>query len=193
MNDENPLHSSPDMVTVDVEIACADWRQAVPDPAKPCREAACAALAAAGLGGRNLAIEVGVRLTDDAEQRALNSRHRGIDRPTNVLSFPAADCVAGELPESAAHGAPVLLGDVVVAWETVRGEAASHGLDVRDHLRHLVVHGVLHLAGFDHEIEADAEAMERLEASALAGLGVANPYAVPYAVSEPGTEPGRQK
>ena len=197
MIDEDPSHSLPDTVTVDVEIVCADWRRATPDPEKPCREAACAALAAAGLGDWNLAIEIGVRLTDDAEQRALNGRHRGIDRPTNVLSFPATDCVAGELPEPVAHGAPVLLGDVVVAWETVRGEAAARGLGVCDHLRHLVVHGVLHLAGFDHEIQADAEAMEHLEASALAGLGVANPYTAPHTaphtMSEPGTEPGKQK
>ena len=189
MNDEDPSQSSSEGLTVDVDIACADWRQATPDPARPCREAVRAALAAAGLTGRDLTIEVGVRLTDDAEQRALNDRHRGADRATNVLSFPATDCVAGEPPDPAAQGAPVLLGDVVVAWETVRGEAAAQGRGVCDHLRHLVVHGVLHLAGYDHEIEADAEAMEHLEVRALAGLGVADPYTM----GKPGTQPGKRK
>lgn len=110
-------------------------------------------------------VEVGVRLTDDAEVRRLNRRWRGMDKPTNVLSFA-----------SEASGSR-LLGDVVIARQTLSREAAEQGKSPMDHLRHLVVHGVLHLLGFDHErSEAEAARQEFRERVILAGLGVADPY-----------------
>ncbi|HEX7970330.1 MAG TPA: rRNA maturation RNase YbeY, partial [Stellaceae bacterium] len=103
--------------------------------------------------------------------RALNRQWRGKDVPTNVLSFPAL----GATPPP---GAPRLLGDVVLAFETVAAEAAAQDKPLADHLRHLVIHGVLHLLGFDHESDADAQRMEASEIAILAGLGVPDPYRV---------------
>ncbi|MGH7122804.1 MAG: rRNA maturation RNase YbeY, partial [Stellaceae bacterium] len=114
--------------------------------------------------------EVSVVLADDALLRRLNRQWRRIDAATNVLSFPSLD---QELPPRA----PFLLGDVVVAYETVSREAQEQGKELADHLRHLVVHGVLHLLGYDHDEPGEAEQMEALETQVLARLGVADPYA----------------
>jgi probable rRNA maturation factor len=119
-------------------------------------------------------VELAVVLANDVEQRGLNRDWRGIDRPTNVLSFPAWEPRAPAPP-----GAPLLLGDVVLALETVAREAEAQGKPFADHLSHLVVHGVLHLLGYDHQTEIEAGVMETLETSILAGLGVADPYCTP--------------
>jgi probable rRNA maturation factor len=110
-------------------------------------------------------------LTDDDEMRELNRTWRGKDSSTNVLSFPAGE------PVGEAHGEPSPLGDIVLAAETVIEEAKLKGIPAADHAAHLVVHGMLHLLGFDHERDADAERMEALETKVLAGLGIADPYA----------------
>ena len=107
-------------------------------------------------------------LTDDDTVRDLNARFRGKDHATNVLSFPAA-------PQPGLPG-PQPLGDLALAFGVCAAEAAAQGKTLADHLRHLVVHGVLHLLGHDHEDDAEAEAMEALEREILAGLGVADPY-----------------
>jgi probable rRNA maturation factor len=147
--------------TVDIAIEAGAWGQ-LPDAEAVARRAAAAALAAAG------DVEAGITLTDDAHMRALNRTWRGIDRPTNVLSFPAP---------AAQDAGPRLLGDVVIAGETLLREAAEQRIAPRDHLAHLVVHGLLHLLGHDHENERDAETMEDLERTILARLGVPDPYA----------------
>jgi len=113
------------------------------------------------------AYELTVVLSDDKEVRDLNRTWRGKDTPTNVLSFPA-----GEQP-----GAPRQLGELVLAFETVAREADAQGLALSEHISHLVVHGVLHLLGFDHASEDDAEKMESTERQVLASLGIADPYA----------------
>jgi len=110
---------------------------------------------------------VTIVLTDDEEMRALNRTWRGKDAPTNVLSFPASDAVS----EAG------LIGDVVLAYETTHKEARDERLVLADHVSHLVVHGVLHLLGFDHEKDEEAEQMEDLERTALASLGIADSYA----------------
>ena len=115
--------------------------------------------------------EVTLVLTDDDEMRELNRIWRGKDSSTNVLSFPAGE------PVGEAHGEPSPLGDIVLAGETVIEEAKLKGIPAADHAAHLVVHGMLHLLGFDHERDADAERMEALETKVLAGLGIADPYA----------------
>lgn len=158
--------------SVSVTVATPAWLRAVAEPERLCRRAVAAALAtAAGDRPRHRA-EVGVLLTDDAAVRELNRRYRGCDRPTNVLAFPAD---AGAMPAAAREPAP--LGDVALALETVAREAAAGGVSVADHLSHLVVHGALHLLGYDHGTEAEAAIMEGLETAALATLGIADPYA----------------
>ncbi len=122
----------------------------------------CAALKA-GAGGSS---ELSIVLGDDALLRRLNSRYRGRDRATNVLSFAYRD------PDRPAP----CLGDIAVARETVQREAADQAKSVADHLSHLLVHGLLHLCGFDHQSEVDTRKMERLEIDILSELGVSNPY-----------------
>jgi probable rRNA maturation factor len=116
-------------------------------------------------------VELGITLTDDAGQQQLNYKYRGKPAPTNVLAFPAWDPNA-PVP----CGAPLLLGDVVLAFETVEREAVDQGKTFVDHFRHLVVHGVLHLLGWEHQSGAAAAEMEVLETSILAKLGVPDPY-----------------
>ena len=117
--------------------------------------------------------EVAVMLTDDAGIRTLNGNWRGIDKPTNVLSFPALQ------PEGEwkAGDAPRMLGDIAIAYETMRREADEEHKPFEHHLSHLAVHGFLHLIGYDHENDADAEEMEALETQILAHLGIPDPYA----------------
>ncbi len=142
-------------------------------------EAASAALALtpfAGLADAAPLVEIAVRLTDDAEVHTLNRDFRGKDKPTNVLSFPQ---VQDDLLEGLANSddGEILLGDIVLARETCLREAEEKGISVADHATHLIVHGTLHLVGYDHVEDASAAAMEALEVKALASLGIANPYA----------------
>ena len=120
---------------------------------------------------RRGAYEVTLVMTDDDEMRELNSTWRGKDSATNVLSFPAGEPLGGM------NGEPSPLGDIVLAGETVVEEARLKEIPVSDHASHHVVHGMLHLLGFDHESEAEAERMEALETRILTGLGIADPYA----------------
>ena len=153
--------------SVEVTVSCNAWFDACPHAAAIAADAAQAALRDSGGAGQFI---VDVMLAGDAEQRHLNRTYRGKDVPTNVLAFPQG---APGLPRS---DQPVLLGDVVLAFETVRREAAEQNKPITNHLRHLVVHGVLHLLGFDHESAAEAAAMEAREIKILAGLGVPDPY-----------------
>ena len=108
-----------------------------------------------------------ILLSNDAEVQALNKQYRGKDKPTNVLSFPDGD--VGE-------DGVLQLGDMVLAYETVAREAVEQSKSFEAHLTHLVIHGVLHLLGYDHEEDVEAEAMEALEIALLARMGIANPY-----------------
>lgn len=123
----------------------------------------------------NPRLSASLLLAGDAEVRELNRAWREKDKPTNVLSFPMLE--RGELLSLGANGPPVLLGDIALAFETCAREAAEKGIAPTDHAVHLVVHGLLHLAGHDHELsDEDAAAMEALETKALALLGIADPY-----------------
>lgn len=114
--------------------------------------------------------ELGVSFTDDAAIRGLNAQWRGKDKPTNVLSFPA-------FPEGG-EAIPPMLGDIVLARETIEREAALEGKPFDHHLTHLVAHGLLHLLGYDHETEDEAEEMEEAERRILASLAIPDPYAL---------------
>jgi probable rRNA maturation factor len=116
-----------------------------------------------------------ILFTSDDEVHALNRQWRERDQPTNVLSFPMLE--RSDLLALAPDGPPELLGDIALAHETCVREAAEKGISIEDHAAHLIVHGLLHLAGYDHELgEEQAEAMEALEVKALALIGVADPY-----------------
>ena len=153
---------------IDFDIQSPLW-DALPGAETAVREALAAAAELTPSSG-----EMSVVLADDAAVRALNRDWRKIDKPTNVLSFPAD---APEIP-----GVPPLLGDVIVAYETLAREAADEGKPVLHHLAHLAVHGYLHLLGYDHETDSEADAMEGLERQILARLHIADPYGA----SEPG-------
>lgn len=161
-------------VAIDILVEGGDWpsRQKL-------RALARRAIAAAVVRSRPLLApdpEASLLFTDDARMRSLNRDYRGKDKPTNVLSLPAAPVVRGRL------GPP--LGDIVLAAETVRREADEQGLAFEDHLTHLIVHGFLHLVGHDHEAEAEALAMEGLETAILHDIGIADPYAAAGAADQ---------
>lgn len=129
------------------------------------------------------AAELAIVLTDDSAIRVLNRKWRGIDAPTNVLSFPA------DIPA----GAPPLLGDIVLAYETVAREARRDGKPFAHHVAHLAVHGFLHLCGYDHERDSDAETMEQLERTILRRLDVPDPYRVKRQPARPPAKSSRRK
>ena len=149
---------------IEVEIESDDWTEALPDAEDVVERAATAALG-------QVVGDLVVLLTDNGAVQLLNAEFRDKDKPTNVLSFPGSDM---QMP-----GAPVHLGDIVLAFGVCRDEAAAQGKTLADHLTHLVIHGVLHVLGRDHEDDAEAESMEAEERTLLASLGVSDPYILP--------------
>lgn len=150
-------------MTLSIEIEDAAWE------AIPGLQALAEQAVAAALQGREEAGEVFLLFTSDDEIQLMNRNWRGKDKATNVLSFPAAD-----MPLPQGEVAP--LGDVVLAYGTVAREAAEQGKKPTEHACHLIVHGVLHLLGYDHETDQEAEEMENEERLILARLGIADPY-----------------
>ncbi len=146
---------------IDIEIEDSAWTEAQGDAEALVRRAADAVLLSEGADGEGVTI----LLTDDESVRELNARFRRRDSATNVLSFPAP-------PNPEKH-----LGDVALAFGVCAREAAEQGKPLAHHLQHLVAHGVLHLLGYDHMTDAEAEAMEGFERVVLAGLGIPDPYA----------------
>jgi probable rRNA maturation factor len=150
---------------IDISAESEGWAK-IPDFEDCVRRAAEAAM----LDNEAPPSEISVVLSDDEHIRELNKHHRGMDKPTNVLSFPPARM-------KTPAGATRFLGDVVLAFETIEREAAEEAKPFANHLSHLVVHGVLHLLGYDHEDEDEAETMESRERQILAKLGIPDPYA----------------
>ena len=151
---------------LDVAIGYALPRKGLPSAASFRR------WAAAALAGRIREADLAIRLVDTAEGQSLNRHYRGKDYATNVLSFPS------ELPEGLPEGVHLpLLGDLVICAPVVAREAEEQGKPLNAHYAHLTVHGVLHLLGWDHEDDKEADAMEQLEREILAGLGIDDPYA----------------
>jgi len=162
---------------LDVLIEADAWTGALPGAEELCRMAASAAFAHTN----GIVFSAGslpnacILLASDERMRELNRAFRGRDEPTNVLSFPGIE--ADVLAAAGGDGLPDVLGDIVVAFETTAAEAAAQGISLADHLSHLVVHGMLHLLGYDHASDHDADVMEALESRVLETLGVADPYA----------------
>ncbi|MDW6025184.1 rRNA maturation RNase YbeY [Mesorhizobium sp. BAC0120] len=154
-------------IAIDLAVEAGQWPPE-PELSQLTRRAVDAVLAEIRASGAAHS-ELSLVFTDDAHIRTLNAGWRGKDKPTNVLSFPA---FPGRL-----HGQlPPMLGDVVLAAETVASEAEAEGKPVADHIAHLIVHGVLHLIGYDHETDVEAEEMEQMERRVLAGLRIPDPY-----------------
>lgn len=162
---------------VDVLVEVERWTSLLPDIEDLVVRAATAAYMAGGADAFEPepphGVEMSVSLQDDAAVQALNRHYRRKDSPTNVLSFAALEGDLPPLPE----GEPLPLGDIVLALETCEREAAETGIPLAHHVHHLVVHGVLHLLGYDHEDDADAEEMEAVEVAVLAAAGIPDPYA----------------
>ncbi len=155
------------LVQVDIAIECEGW----PQEAELAAKAGSAFAAASGVLGWEEPFNVSLLFTDNAEIQTLNAKWRGKDKPTNVLSFPAG--------QSTVDDGVAFLGDIALALETVQHEALEEGKTFEHHLMHLLVHGFLHLCGYDHETgEAEAEEMETLERAILARLAIADPYAL---------------
>ena len=123
-------------------------------------------------------IEISIRLTDDDEVRTLNAQYRHKDKPTNVLSFPMIQPDLLDTVTTNSDDGEVLLGDIVLAHGVCAREAAERGINLADHATHLIVHGTLHLLGYDHLGDDEAETMEAIETDALASLGLADPYLI---------------
>ena len=155
----------------DVLISHASWVTALGDVESVCHRAALAAFGACAEPELAQA-EVSILLSDDEKLQALNKQYRNIDKPTNVLSFANL----GENEMAPYEAMPQLLGDIVIAYETTLSEAEQEDKKLADHLSHLVIHGILHLFGYDHEHHAQAELMEALETITLEGLGIPDPY-----------------
>ena len=153
-------------VGVAVMVRSARWRKrpAAKNIVKSAVEAAAKAVS-------TRPFELAIVLSDDSAIRSLNRQWRGKNAPTNVLSFPAVTAGKG-------RSAPPYVGDVVIAYQTTAREAAAEGKPFNHHLAHLAIHGFLHLLGYDHENDRDADAMERLERRILKRIGVADPYAI---------------
>jgi probable rRNA maturation factor len=158
----------PRSLRVDVQTGVRAWAPRASD---------IAAWAGAAIGRRAAGAELGVRVVGSAESQRLNARYRGKHRPTNVLSFPPAP-LPGRMTGAPAGGASRPLGDLVICAQVVRSEAREQGKPLEAHWAHLVVHGALHLIGYDHEREPEAKRMERREIAVLRRLGFANPYRI---------------
>lgn len=149
-----------------------DWKPLV----RKAAEAAIAESAFPELAQSDRPIEISVTLSGNEQVRALNAKWRGKDKPTNVLSFPMVD--ERDLTIANVSGAELLLGDIVLARDVCEAEAAEKGVSFEDHAAHLLVHGTLHLLGYDHQEDRDATDMEAREVRALRRLGISNPYEV---------------
>lgn len=151
-----------------------DSRSSLEQLVRNAAEAAIAESAFPGIATSPRAVELSVRLTGDDEVRALNEKWRGKDKATNVLSFPLVE--EADLHQASVAGPELLLGDIILARGICESEAADKGVPIENHAAHLVIHGALHLLGYDHLEDGEAAEMEAREVRALARLGIANPY-----------------
>jgi probable rRNA maturation factor len=165
MNNPPSGSVAPNLV-IDILIESEEWRM-LPEAEDVVRRAIASAASSIEIRRR----EISVLLCDDETIAGLNAYWRGQQKPTNVLSFPAPPL------QGAAPDENIPLGDIAIAYETLTREAEENGKTTSDHLSHLVIHGFLHLLGYDHHMDDEAERMERLERDILAGIGVDDPYA----------------
>ncbi len=168
-------------LTIHLDVAFAKWKRAFTKMEEKIERAAAAAFVdakkPASFASRNF--EMSIVLADDKSVKALNRDYRGMDKPTNVLSFPQFDMRKLDKNAFAQHPAspgPIPLGDVVLAWQTLGRECKEQGKSLENHTVHLIVHGTLHLLGYDHMTAKEAKAMEKLECDILGSMGYPDPY-----------------
>jgi probable rRNA maturation factor len=162
-------------IEIEIQIHDSAWSTALPEAGSVARRAVSAALDEVPPPGIPAEVELAVILADDGFVQRLNKDYRGEDRPTDVLSFAAQETTGRSVPH--AEGMPLQLGDVIIAFETVERDCDAANITLVDHLSHLVIHGVLHLLGHDHDEPKAEGAMRALERSALKRLGIGDPYA----------------
>jgi len=176
MNASAPGQRSEPPFLIDLQINADAWNRLGDTDLATLAETAIRASVAAG-GLETVAdSELSICFTDDAQVQDLNAAWRGKDKPTNVLSFPGQDDADGPIGP--------LIGDIVLAYETIFAESRDLGIPFEHHLTHLIVHGLLHLFGYDHETEDEAQLMEGLETTILGSLGIADPYASATSILE---------
>lgn len=163
------MSNSPPLIEIDFTLHTPRWSQKTGSLETLLHDTARRTLELAGFKGKN--VEISVVFADNAFIRQLNKNYRGKDKPTNVLSFPQHD-----FEEDEEEFPFIALGDIVLALETIEQEAQEQDKSFEDHLTHLIVHGLLHLLGHDHEENGEAEIMENLEIRILEGFGIKNPY-----------------
>lgn len=182
-------------INIEINVEEDKWLQAIPTAEEYIKESCIAALQATKITNHADNVEISVLLTNDESIKILNRDYRGMDKATNVLSFPLLSFprrlestanIPGNRakPEEstgkqwfpASAGMTTELGDIIFALETIQAEASEQQKNITDHLSHLTVHGTLHLLGYDHEEDEEAEEMESLEVEILAGLGIESPY-----------------
>jgi len=163
-----------DNISILITIESDAWVSAWPDAKADIARAAWLCLERAMPELSTGQIEISVLLCDDAAIQDLNRNYRGKDKPTNVLSFPQSDIE--DIRNYAAGDPPVMLGDIIMAHETITREAQEQNKDLHDHIMHMIVHSILHLLGYDHTEEKDAEEMEKLEITILKTINIKNPY-----------------
>lgn len=161
-------------VALEADFADDRWLAAWPQALADIEQISGHILRAHGLEVDQGGVEISFLFTNDEQVRTLNCEYRGKNRPTNVLSFPSGESLEARLRQ--AGGPPLMLGDIALAFETTLREAGEKSLTLKDHASHLVIHGILHLLGFDHQDDGEAEAMEAKEIAFCRDFGIANPY-----------------
>jgi probable rRNA maturation factor len=175
---------------VSIMVPAESWRQTIQGLAQLVTKSVTTAVSASSRVHSNS--DVSVVLSDAHELRVLNREYRRVDESTNVLSFPG-DFLDTDEDSFTSLGRPMVLGDIVVAFEVIRDEAADQGKAIEDHLAHMLVHGTLHLCGYDHENSKDAETMEELERQILLSMGVTDPYVAKAPKVKSKTKPKAKK
>ncbi len=160
---------------IEIDISCnhSDWENEGAGLFSVVKDCCIKAIQKTSINENTDSIEVSILLTSDEFIKELNTNYRSKEKPTNVLSFPSNEFQAGNYEDIEDY---IVLGDIILALETIKCEAAEQNKEFMDHLRHLVIHGTLHLLGYDHIEENQAEAMESLEISLLTEMGIENPY-----------------
>ena len=163
---------------IDVDVQDAAWENGIDDLSKMIVQVSRAVLDKVGLTKYTNHIEFSINLTNNDSIQTFNSQYRGKNHPTNTLSFPAQDIVAKELEKFNFNDGFVLLGDIIFARKVIEDEAQTQGKNFENHFAHLLIHGILHLLGHDHQSEKEAMEMENLEVEILSAFNIKSPYEV---------------